>query len=218
MLFLLLAGPGMGQVVISGLDQYIEYANINKTTQGSASKYTEMDGNPFLDEAFRKGRVKLRNGKLYEGPLRYDIYADEIEFQTGDGEIYEIQNPEAVEQVVIGTQKLLCFVKEEGRDLEGYYEELVNGNFTLLAKHRVDLKDAVPAKPYVDARPPTFVKRASRYFVVGPNGDIIPLSNKKDLQALGKNTADAQNFIKKNKLRCSKEADMVMFIRFLNEN
>ncbi|MDX1285395.1 MAG: hypothetical protein R3182_10290, partial [Draconibacterium sp.] len=193
------------QVLVGGMDEYIDYANIVRNSSGPNNKYSEMAGIPFLNEDFEMGTVKLRNGQLYKGPLRYDIYADEIEFKTKDGKIYEIRNPETVEKVAIGERKFLCFAKEEGRNMDGLFEELVNGDFTLLSKHRVYLKDAVPAKPYVEPKPATFIKKKSNYLVIDTEGDVISVASKQDLLILASNTSEAKSFIKKNKVKIGDE-------------
>jgi len=206
------------QIYVGGLDQYMDYANISRNSAGPNNKYSDMAGTPFLNDDFETGKVKLRNGKTYEGPLRYDIYSDQIEFQTTDGNVYEIRNPETVEKITIGDQNFLCFFKEEGRKLEGIYEELVNGDLTLLAKHRVYLKDAVPAKPYIEARPATFIKKKSEYIIVDTEGDVIPVKNKKDVLGLEGGSGDIKAYIKKNKIQVSNEKDLVALIAYLNEN
>jgi len=205
------------QVYVGGLDQYMDYANITKTSSGPNNKYSDMAGSPFLNEDFEKGRVELRNGKTYEGPLRYDIYSDQIEFQTKDEKVYEIKNPETVENISIGEHEFICFKKEDGRELEGIYEEFVNGDLTLLAKHRVFLKDAVPAKPYIEPKPATFIKKKTEYLIVNTNGDVIPIKNKKDILALG-DAADIKSYIKKNKIQISNEKDLIRLVTYLNEN
>ncbi|MEN8117272.1 MAG: hypothetical protein ABFS16_09855 [Bacteroidota bacterium] len=207
----------IGQVKIGGIDQYMDYSNISKNISGPNNEYSDMKGSPFLNEEFQTGRVKLRNGKIYEGPLRYDIYSDQIEFQTKDGAVYEIMNPETVEKVSIGENTFLYFEKEEDRLLDGIYEELANGKYTLLAKHRVYLKDAVPAKPYIEPKPATFVKKNSDYLVIDSKGEVIIIKNKKDLTALAEDTSDIQSFLKKNKIKVNKEEDLIAVVNYLNK-
>lgn len=205
------------QVMVGGIEEYIDYANIVATNSGANNKYSEMKGTPFLNEKFEEGRVNLRNGKIYEGPLRYDIYSDQIEFETEDGLVYEIRNPETVEKVSIGKHNFLCFVKEDGRELDGIFEELANGNLTLLVKHKVSLKDAVPAKPYIEARPATFIKKKSIFWVINTEGKVVPLDGKKDALALDVKREDEINgFIKKNKLRLGEKNDIIELIDYLN--
>lgn len=207
----------LAQVKVLGLDQYIDYANIIKNSDGANNKYSDMKGSPFLNEEFETGKVYLRSGKIYEGPLRYDIYSDQIEFETKEGLVYEIKNPETVEKVTIGTRNFFSFVKEDGKNVTGIYEELVKGKHSLFSKLRVYLKDAVPAKPYVEARPATFIKKKSNYYLSDSTGELNPINTKKELLKLLDNPTEVKTFIKKNKINFNDEQDLISLVNYLNK-
>ena len=86
----------------------------------------------------------------------------------------------------------------------------------MLVKHRVFLKDAVPAKPYIEPKPATFIKKKSEYLIIDTKGEVIPVKNKKDMLALGESSSDMKSYIKKNKIQISKEEDMIALVTYLN--
>lgn len=205
---------GFSQIHIMGLGEFIDYANIDRTNPAAVSSYIDIKGSPFFNDEFIVGRLKLRNGKTYEGPLRYDIYSDQIEFKTENGEIYAVQNPEIIERISLNKSEFIC-IGEENDFPKGIYEVLGTGKYVLYEKHMVELKDRVPPKPYVDAKPATFTKKASAFFLLNPNGEVIPLNSKKDLAALNQEKG-VGDYLKKNKLKTSDKDDVLKLVEFLN--
>ena len=127
------------QVYVGGLQEYIDYSNINNVRDRINNPYSNFSGSPFLNKDFKKGQIKLNNGKIYEGRLRYDVYADQIEFEMSDGNIYAVKNPETIKEVTIGKQNFISLNKEAGNSLDGIYEIVAKGEFMLLEKHEVEL-------------------------------------------------------------------------------
>lgn len=204
------------QVRVLGLQEYINYANINKSNERDNS-YSTFAGNPFLTKDFKEGQIDLIDGKKYKGLLRYDIYADQIEFQTTDGSIYAVKNPEMVKNLVIDSKSFRSYQKQEGNILEGIYEILEEGNYLLLEKHKVILKDAVPAKPYGEAKPATFHTKRSSFYILNQEGEFIEIENKKSFLELDvEKSNEIMSFIKKNKIKYSDRNDLKELVQYLN--
>ncbi|NOR76316.1 MAG: hypothetical protein GQ525_14315, partial [Draconibacterium sp.] len=92
------------------------------------------------------------------------------------------------------------------------------GEYLLIEKHRVELKDAVAAKPYVEAKPASFVTKKSTYLILNLEGEFIEIDNKKDLLSLNTQKSNELGvFIKKNKIKTSKKEDLIKFTNFLNQ-
>jgi hypothetical protein len=218
-LFFCLSGYyGVAQQYIMGIGDYIDYANIDRNLNRNENSYANIQGSPFLFSNFKNGQIKLKDGKIYEGPLRYDIYADQIEFRTSTGDIFAVKNPETIDKVTLGDLQLKCFSTINGNSLDGIFELLAEGNYILFEKHVVILKDPVPPKPYVEPKPATFVKKKSEYLVMNPKGEFIPIANKKDFAAIypGKK-ALIEKFVKENKIKISNKEDVVELVNFLNK-
>jgi hypothetical protein len=207
------------QVQIGGLQEYVDYANINISDNRVNNPYAKFKGSPFLTADFNSGQIELKNGKIYEGLLRYDIYADQIEFKTADGNIYAVRNPEVLGKITIHNSQFISFSKVEGNSISGIYEILADGVYLLIEKHKVELKDPVAAKPYVAAKPASFSTKKSKYFILNLEGEFIEINNKKDLLTLRtEKSNEVEKFIKKNKIKTSKKRDLIKFVNFLNQD
>ena len=206
------------QVQIGGLQEYVDYANINISDNRVNNPYAKFKGSPFLTADFNSGQIKLNNGKTYEGLLRYDIYTDQIEFKTADDNIYAVENPEVLGKITINSLQFISFSEIEGSSLSGIYEVLADGEYLLIEKHKVELKDPVAAKPYVEAKPASFSTRKSKFFILNLEGEFIEINNKKDLLTLNtQKSNEVEKFIKKNKIKISKKKDLIKFVDFLNK-
>jgi hypothetical protein len=202
---------------VLGMKDYINYANINRTNSPANLPYENIKGSPFLFEDFVNGKVKLKDGKTYEGPLRYDIYADEIEFKTSEGEIYTVINPETIEKISLNEKQFIFIPKSNKSKQGGYFEVLVEGEYLLLTKHGVILKDPVPEKPYVAAKPATFITKDGKYYLQNENSGLVEIKNKEAVTSIDPNKSnDISKFIKENKLKLSDKTDLITLVNFLN--
>lgn len=204
------------QNYINELDDYINYANIERNS-AQPSSYENVQGSPFLNKDFVDGEIKLNIGKTYKGPLRYDIYADEIEFVTSDKVIYTVKNPETIQLVILGDSKFNYFPPGEFKGVKGYYEVLVIGDYSLFEKYQIALKEPQAARPYVEAKPAKFLQQDSKFLIMDPDANFIEINNKKDLllKDLDQNILEA--YLKKNKIKPSDKADLTSFVKFLND-
>lgn len=67
-------------------------------SQGISSrinKEPDIEGTPYLSEEFKLGEVYTKDSILYKGPLRFNIFSNEIEFKSR-GVVYWIAEPQKV--------------------------------------------------------------------------------------------------------------------------
>jgi len=91
------------------------------------------------------------------------------------------------------------------------------GECKLLYRKGINLKEAEPPKPYVDAKPATFIDRKPLYYI--QKGIAYPqrISNKGDLlENLSDNEQEVSKFIKKNKISASNKDELIDLIEFYN--
>jgi len=181
------------------------------------NSYADIKGSPYFFEDFRKGSVITKNGKKYNGEFRYDLYADQIEFKL-DGDIYWIANPELMEYIKIDDKLFVYYDKDMTDSKNGfYYQVLVMGECKLLYRKGINLKEAEPPKPYVDAKPATFIDRKPLYYI--QKGIAYPqrVSNKGDLlENLSDKKQEVSTFIKKNKISVNNKDELINLIEFYN--
>lgn len=199
-----------------GMNDYINYTNIKRTNAPANLPYEDINGSPYIFENFATGKVKLKEGKTFEGPLRCDLYAGEIEFKTTDGEIYTIINPETIENININDRKFI-YITSGKKANSGYFEVIQEGEFSLLAKHSVILKDPVPEKPYVPGKPATFITKDDIFYVLNDKTGLVEIKNKEVLTGIDETrTESIKGFIKENKIKTSDKSDLIEMVNFLN--
>ena len=89
----------------------------------------------------------------------------------------------------------------------------------MLAKHSVILKDPVPEKPYVAAKPATFVTKDDKFYLKNENSGFVEIKNKEVVTAIDPERSESiSKFIKENKLKLSEKSDLIELVNFLNVN
>lgn len=202
-----------------GMSDYINYANINRTNSPANVSYEDIKGSPYIFEEFEPGRIKLRDMKTFEGPLRFDIYANQFEFKTKEGQVYSIVNPETIEKIYVGSRIFIYVVSNEKTNTGNYFEVLVDGEYSLLVNHSAILKDPVPAKPYIDAKPATFVAKDDDFYILNEISGLVQIKNKDSFADINSDrSSEISKFIRDKKIKVSKKSDLIELVTFMNAN
>jgi hypothetical protein len=202
------------QNYVMELNAFIEYNNVNLTNSRSGSTYEDVEGTPYLYGDFVVGKVKLNNGKYYEGELRYDNYKEHLEFKNVKGEVFQVLTPENINLVTLNDVTL---VYKSGDSSGKFYRQLVSGGYCLLAEDVAQYKDPKPARPYVEASPASFIKKNPEYFLYSDASGLLKLKNKKSLEGLyPEKSKEIQTFVKKEKIRFTSEEDLTKLVNYLN--
>jgi len=204
------------QDIGSGLEEYIKHARVNRDAEKPVL-YEYVQGSPYLHESFEDARIALDIGKTFEGPVRYDIYADQIEFKNAANEIFIVQNPKAIRMLMWGDSKFNYFEPGEFPEMRGFYELLVIGNYSLYKKYQILLKNPEAAGPGFQTSVARFIPQDSKYYMMDPDANFTEINNKKDLLVPGRDKNELGKFIKNNKINPKKENDLVRFTEFLNQ-
>ena len=205
--------PGYNYTFIDLMD----YVNRHSKIMTFHEPYSEIAGDPYLNNEFIDGEIFTTDKVVMKGRLRYNIYADEMEFIVKDN-VYWIDNQEKIETIKYGDHLFIFYPNEDQKfDKGNYYEVLENGPTKLLLKRRVVLMDAVPAKPYQDPKPPRFEKSKDTYLLMRFQGTPEKVSNKKDLmRIMADKEEDVKSFIKKNKISANNSDDLKKLVAFYN--
>ena len=179
--------------------------------------YEDIEGNPYYYEDFRKGAVITKDSRKYIGVLRYDLYADEMEFKIDEG-IYWIANPVLIEYLKIEDHVFMYFDKDIADSKKGYYfEVLVMGDCKLLLRKGVNLKEYEKAKPYTDPKPATFVDRKDLFYLQKGIAYPTKITNKKSLEDyLSDKSQEVKKFMKKNKISAGNISELTNLIQYYN--
>lgn len=172
--------------------------------------YTDYEGSPYLINDWRKGTVVAKtNGKTYElAKMRYDIYKDEIEYEENQ-KPYRFAN-EITEFQLAGRVFRRNFPNIETYNARSFYEVLYDGKIKVLKHYLVKVQSE---KPYNSA---TEIKRfvKDEYLFLMKDSKMIKLKRDKKavLDLLADKQSDLENFIKSQKLKLSKEDDIIALV------
>ena len=204
------------QEIIPGMDAYIKGSGFDSKVEKPVD-YKYVQGSCYLIENFIDGRITLNTGQTFEGPVRYDIYADQIEFKNAANEIFVVQNSRAIRTVFMDSLKFNFFEPGEFENVKGFYELLVLGNYSLYKKFLILLKNPEAAGPGQQSIAAMFIPVDSKYYIMDSDANFTEINTKKDLIIPGRDSNELEKFIKDNKIKPKKEKDLIRFTEFLNQ-
>ena len=182
-------------------------------------KAEDVEGSAYLDEQFVVGEITLNTGVKYSDiPMRYNAYNDLIEFQSNSGIAFNINNPSAIQELMIGKSKFIyADYKAHKRNEKLFTEVLAEGDINLLKRHRIKIEPAKQAEAHKDAQAPRFIKIPSEYLIQFANKEAHFFRNKKELLNI---LSDKKNiicqFIEQEKLSANSENDLIRIVNFYN--
>lgn len=204
------------------IKRVVDLINFNKTQHGEFRRTLSEEnimGSPYLNDEFIEGSVFTKSKTQYAGvPLRYNIFNDEIEFRTDDGQVLALASAEVIEKVEFGDFNLeyipYMVVKRMRR---GFFNVLEKGNATLYQRLRVVFEDAKQPAAYQDAQPAKFVKRPDEYYIRAGMEPAVPVNKNKDLQsAFPDHKKEIAEFIKKNRVRTNNPESLKELVKYYN--
>jgi len=204
------------QEIIPGINEHIKHAPPDSNAEKPVD-YKYVQGSCYLIETFVDGRMTLNTSQTFEGPIRYDIFADQIEFKNEANEIFTVQNPQAIRTVYIDSLKFNYFEPGEFENIKGFYQLLVLGDFSLYKKYQILLKNPEAAGPGISSNAAMFIPLDSKYYIMDPDANFREITDKKDLLLPGRDVAELEKFIKTSKIKVKEEKDLIRFTGFLNE-
>ncbi len=178
---------------------------------------TDVAGTPYENEEFIIGAVLTKSKIRYvEVPLRFNIYSDEMEFDTRGRGIFTVGVPELVDTLYIGTDKYIYGHFMAGKkELSGYFRVLKDGTSALVQKMVVSLKNAEPRQPYKEFVPPRFERLRDEFYLVRPFREWVRIHDKRDILPLWEtHSSELEKFIRDNKIRFTVADDLVQLVNY----
>jgi hypothetical protein len=197
------------------IDAFLDYYSFNKMVHsGTANDYQGIDGNPYLDSQFADGICYLKDTTAVKLPLRYNIYADAMEYRLKDV-TYSINNIEKLNNVFIGESVFvyLPFIQKGG-----YFQVYEPGKCLIAQKRSVKFKDAEAAKPIeAVSKPPRFVNEKDKFYIVFSQSRVYKVTNKKSvLIALNDQKTKVASFMNQEKINKPKKESLIKIVRYYN--
>jgi hypothetical protein len=98
---------------------------------------------------------------------------------------------------------------------KSFFKVLTKGSPMLLLKMNIVLKEAELPGAYKEAVPASFERMADDFYLADFPADAVKFSGKKDfLELLKSHTAELEQFIKQDKLKFSRQDDMIKLMKF----
>lgn len=185
-----------------------------------------IEGSQYVTEQFMSSKVSSMPGKIYG--VRYNVFKDEMEFKDMNNNLFALSKSD--DSVVITFTKpnvsyhLFKFKDDYKNEIlqKGYFVKLNNegANFILKKKTVLFFAEKQSKTGYDLAKPATYKKVKDRTYIKLANKDAAVLleTNKKKLvkQLFPLNSKVILDFIKSNKIKLKKDADLIKFAAFLN--
>lgn len=193
------------------LDQY--YFNKNNSIS-KANSFESISGSPYKNDKFITGILKMKDSTVYKLPLRYNIYADEMEYQM-DNKNYYVTNKQNIEEVSF-ENSIYKYMTIEGK--RGFFEQLVLGKCTLLKKYIIHFQAAEGPKPIEGTpRPAQFLNQRSQYFILTNNKEPVMIKKMKAiLEVLNDQKNSLEVFIKTNNVKKLNEKNLIKIVNYYN--
>ena len=207
---------GHAQDALFGIEKLIKHEPVDNN-KDKPILYDFVQGSPYLNETFIDGELKLNTGKTFKVPVRYDIFADQLEYKNPDNVIFLVQNPAAIQLVIVDSLMFNYFQPGEFRDIQGFIQILVIGNYSLYKKYQILLKNPDAAGPGLHANAAMFLPQDSKYYIMDPDANFIEIESKKDLIVTGRDKDELEKFIKDNKIKIRNEEHLIRYVEFLNQ-
>jgi hypothetical protein len=175
-------------------------------------RYADIKGIPYYYPEFINAKI---GDTKTSAPIRYNSFLDTIELINNE-DVYQLPKEESNPSFTLETTKeKLVYVKTE--DLySGYFFELNEGKFRILKKIITKYQAATPPpNPMIAGNPAIFMPQKPIYFIKGEN-IFIKINNSKELAEKFPDKKISE-FISKNKIKLSREADLIQLGNFLNQ-
>lgn len=185
----------------------------------------EVRGNAYLHPGWRRTTFMLYEAeKMIEGyDARYAIDHDQFEIRTTRGvKVLDGAKVKSFVWMDSATHAPHFFMNardlklEDGAHLSGFVQVLVEGEFTLLSKTRVLVKDPTYNEKFdMGQRDIRILKKTEYYYLHEDVIRAIPLSQKKFFSIFGQHADDIANFVKVNRLSVDEAGHLTsIFLRY----
>ena len=193
------------------------FVNVN-SNQSSTIK-----GSKYLNEDFISTKISSMPDQIFG--VRYNVYDDQMEFQGIDNTVYSLNKDDDSIKITFTaaneSYSIFSYIDDNGRTKKGYFIKLNNdGENLILKKHRVVFYEEQASKTGYDAPKPAMYKNMKdRIYIKLANKEavLLPTKKKKLVKELfSENPKIILDFINSNKIKLSNEADLIIFVNYLN--
>lgn len=177
-----------------------------------------IEGSPYIVDEFLPSEVVGYSGVT--PPIRYNAAKDEMEYMK-DGRKYYVTKKDSIEIKLFNKKYTYLNYETKKGNESGYLVVLHssdNDKFSLYKKEQIVLMpEYIPNSSYADPKPAHY-KVENDKFYIGYDSKIVlmPKSKKEVLKLVPNNSAQAETYLKENKVSFDNENNLVQLVKFLN--
>ncbi|MFC0518835.1 hypothetical protein ACFFGT_31770 [Mucilaginibacter angelicae] len=184
--------------------------------------YTDIQGNPFLNESWLMGTVTFVNGQAANVNLKYNIYTDELLFRKqNDSTVQAFVDPVksfSIPYLLIEGSDLVNnlfrsqFPVIDGHTMNTFYQVIGEGKITLLRYYK---KKLLSSKEFNSATTTqTFMAENAYYLFSNNQMTRFKPSQKTILAAMSDKADKVQEYIKTNKVDFKSDAALAKLFSY----
>lgn len=192
-------------------------------TRGTKKKKVNVEGTPYINEEYLPITISGQNNKNLKA--KYNAYNGDMEVLDQAQGVAYVLNKRMTNYDVnfIGQNKVyrsFQYIESGGNTTNDFFVKLTaNDKVNLLRKENISYqKEIVAVTTYDKARPARYKRsKDDHYIKIGEDMPVLAPSKKKDISKLfSNNSSDVLKYIKSNKLKLSKEEDLIKLINHIN--
>jgi hypothetical protein len=187
------------------------------TTKVSA--YDNYNGSIYMKTHYKESSIIDEKSGTFDAKLKYNIYSDALEYNS-KSELYEVVKNQTVHARINSDYFYYCeFQNQRGIHKSGYFilVELTD-KYRIYKKLTLKVKDPEEKGKIINGLPePGFIKTITTYYLE-ESGVImeLPINKKEMLATFNDKESELKNYLKKKKIRLSKEEDLVRLVARYN--
>tara|TARA_R110000744_G_scaffold153942_1_gene268519 strand:+ start:371 stop:1060 length:690 start_codon:yes stop_codon:yes gene_type:complete len=177
-----------------------------------------IDGSPYMNEIFKKGKTIINGKHTSDALMRYDAYRDAIEIKNENDIARTLLRRSNIIADIDGTIYMVREYRESGENKLGYFNPLNEGYARLLKKPKKIFVQAENPENGYDTFKPAKYQDISMYYIQKGDEPAIEtkLSKRKILSFLDDSSEILKQYIKKNELNMQSESDIIQLINYYN--
>ena len=206
-------------VLFLGLDAFGQN-NVGEGRLGNGfiltkAKDLKVEGTPYLNEEFSRGKIYLQDKEPLEAYLRYDVLGEqmEVKIDKSSTDIYTFSSNRDIEYEIDYNKFFENTITVDGERISGLFQELfVGNNVKLLSKAVAQVSEPVVAKSSYEKDRPGRISISERYFIVPQDGRPQEVEMKRRSLRKTFDSRKVKEYLKNNKIKSVE--DLVEFARF----
>jgi len=201
------------------LDKSMSLQQLQLTFQGQRAKsYDDIQGSPYYTDEFVQGRIISKDTSEYSAMIRYNIYADQLEYMEGNKK-YFVTKPSEIQEVQMGAEKMIYSdYLQAGVKYQRFFLLKKTGKYTLLQRKKIEfLPMETPRAVTANYKPDRFESKNDEFYISFGNKPAQKFTSLKNLKKIAPELVPIiDEFKKENSVNTKRVEDLEKLFDYLN--